>query len=176
MGPLCKILFIACLLLALSSTPAEGKTRRPRYFNYYRYNSYNRYTVKTATVTNSNDTACNSGCVAGSVFTTLATQPCLICCLIVVAYFMCKCSCAACNGVCKSSNGHREESVIWERSNRVVPVGRNNDIAMVTIVEDTPPPYSPDMEKKVEKLDEEKPPEYEDVYCHASLPESTSSL
>ena len=181
MGPLVKFLFLVLFAVLLPSL-ADG-TRNTRYINYYYKNrySYNRYSSTYSAPSNTNGTGCGSSCVAGSVFTTIATQPCLICCFIVVAYFLCKCSCAACNGVCKSSTSNRTDSPaetpVIERSRPPRSARRRdicrNEVIMMTVVEDTPPPYSPEMEKlkrDSEKVTEEKPPEYEDIYSAEDYP------
>ncbi|KAI6655115.1 hypothetical protein LOD99_2404 [Oopsacas minuta] len=172
-----KFLFLFALIAIHLPSGAAGDRYSRSYSYYYKYRAYYRYSyVYTVSSDNNNGTICGSTCVAGSVFTTLATQPCLICCLIVVVYFMCKCSCAACNGACKSSTSHgrANDSPVIERSTRSQRrTGCMNDIMLMTMVEDTPPPYSPDMQKhrpEPEKVLEEKPPGYEDIYNGAPYP------
>ena len=170
MGSVIKVIFLFALIAI--HLPSTAGHRNPRYLNYYyKYGSYYRYTYVYTVPSDNNGTACGSTCVAGSVFTTLATQPCLICCVIVVAYFLCKCSCAACDGACKSSSrnrGRNDDSPVTERTSRPHchrRFGCTNDVMMMSMAEDTPPPYSPDMQKcQPEKILEEKPPGYEDIY------------
>ena len=174
-----KFLFLFALLAVHLPSPAEGE-KNTRYINYYyKYRYYNRYSYYSVP-SNRNGTACGSSCIAASVFTTIATQPCLICCFIVVAYFLCKCSCATCNSICKSSTGGRVDSIdepVVERSRPIISIPRRDrsvrDVIMMTVVEDTPPPYSPEMEKhkrESDKVVEEKPPGYEDIYTVEAYP------
>ena len=176
MGTIIKFIFLLSLIVIY--VPPSQTSRNTRYLNYYyRYQGYYyRYEKYYTVPVDNNSTACGSSCIAGSVFTTLATQPCLICCLIVVAYFMCKCSCAACQGVCKPTRprGDSDNSPVTERSVRSHRrTEGTNDIMMISVIEDTPPPYSSDMQKYQpvnEKVFEEKPPGYEDIYDGAAYP------
>eukprot|EP00800_Vazella_pourtalesii_P004175 TRINITY_DN14439_c0_g1_i1.p1 TRINITY_DN14439_c0_g1~~TRINITY_DN14439_c0_g1_i1.p1 ORF type:complete len:180 (+),score=24.19 TRINITY_DN14439_c0_g1_i1:40-579(+) len=176
MGPIIKLIFLLSLIAI--HVPSSQASRNTRYLNYYyRYKGYYyRYQEYYTVPAENNSTACGSSCIAGSVFTTLATQPCLICCLIVVAYFMCKCSCAACHGICKPVRPRREsdETPVLERSVRFHRRTEcTNDMVLMPVIEDTPPPYSSDMQKYQpgnEKVFEEKPPGYEDIYDGAAYP------
>ena len=183
MGPLVQFLFFLVLFAVLSPSPSEG-VRNTRYISYYSYNNYRgyyRYSNIDSTPSNTNGTACGSSCIAGSVFTTIASQPCLICCFIVLGYFICKCSCAACNGICKSPRSSRldnsDQLPAIERTRHIRSCRMRDrcmsDVIVMTVTEDTPPPYSPEMEKlkcQPDKVMEEKPPEYEDIYSPEAYP------